>query len=185
MRNSDTARPMALGRYRQLYARTRRQDFISRSKLCAMTSPHRPDQLAMLKPRSSASEVLPKSPMAEAITYVPNNWRAFSRYTEADSTDRQQCCRTRNERRRMCELVVTSARNKVIELPQRSASARPYQRLWRRTRGLISVRTPKRLPTATPEQLLRSPSGPLASHATATCQPPLTASTTTADQLRP
>jgi transposase len=85
-RNSDAARAhLALGYYRQLYALERAakdfeptQRLLMRQDFSVLILGQFHDWLV-----AQRQEVLPKSPMAEAIAYALNNWEALKRYTEA------------------------------------------------------------------------------------------------------
>ncbi len=85
-RSSDALRShQALAYYRQLYELERQAKDFSESQRCQM----RQDlSLPILETFHSwidkeYPEVLPKSPMAEALGYARNNWTALVRYTEA------------------------------------------------------------------------------------------------------
>jgi transposase len=89
-RTSDAVRShMALGYYQQLYALERgARDFNEEQKLCM-----RQDLSVLILNKfkewieTAYREVLPKSPMAEALGYARNNWSALVRYTEAGFLD--------------------------------------------------------------------------------------------------
>jgi transposase len=85
-RGSDALRShQALAYYRQLYELERLAKGFSDAQRLQMRQDLAVPILSQLRTWLEARrpEVLPKSPMAEAIGYALNNWEALSRYTEA------------------------------------------------------------------------------------------------------
>ncbi len=85
-RGSDALRShQALAYYRQLYELERQAKEFSESAKLQMRQDLAVPVLNKLKEwaEQEYKEVLPKSPMAEALGYTLNNWTALARYTEA------------------------------------------------------------------------------------------------------
>jgi len=89
-RSTDHLRShLALAYYRQLYELERSSNDFSESQRMQM----RQDLALVILEKfhawveTASQEVLPKSPMAEALGYVRNNWTALVRYTEAGFLD--------------------------------------------------------------------------------------------------
>src|SRR6185312_8566799 len=85
-RNSDALRShQALGYYRQLYELERQAKEFSESDRLQMRQDLSVPILNNFKEwvEKEYPEVLPKSPMAQALGYTLNNWKALVRYTEA------------------------------------------------------------------------------------------------------
>jgi transposase len=89
-RDSDTLRShQALGSYRQLYELERQAKDFSESQRLQMRQDLAVPILNQFKAwlLQERPQVLPKSPMGEALGYALNNWTALVRYTEAGFLD--------------------------------------------------------------------------------------------------
>jgi transposase len=157
-RNSDALRAhLALGYYRQLYTLERAakdleptQRLLMRQDFSAPILDQFHDWLV-----AQRQEVLPKSPMAEAIGYALNNWEALKRYTEAGFLQIDNNVAEREMKKialgRKNWLHIGSkqgGRTAAVLFSFTSTCQRLGVEPWAYLSDVL-----KRLPTATPEQL--------------------------------
>jgi transposase len=157
-RNSDAMRAhLALGYYRQLYTLERaakdlepEQRLLMRQDFSAPILDQFHDWLVVQR-----QEVLPKSPMAEAIGYALNNWEALKRYTEAGFLQIDNNVAEREMKKialgRKNWLHIGSeqgGRTAAVLFTFTSTCQRLSVEPWAYLSDVL-----KRLPTATPEQL--------------------------------
>jgi transposase len=188
-RNSDAARAhLALGYYRQLYALERAakdfeptQRLLMRQDFSVLILDQFHDWLVVQR-----QEVLPKSPMAEAIGYALNNWEALKRYTEAGFLQIDNNVAEREMKKiaigRKNWLHIGSeqgGRTAAVLFSFTSTCHRLGVEPWAYLSDVL-----KRLPTATPEQLpsLLPDRWQIERPATAPASTFEPATTTTADQ---